>query len=326
MRNTNVWFNEVCRQAKKKTRRLERLYKTKGKICIEGNRQAWLTSQRESHQLFETTKSKYWRDRIGSEPSNPRQRWKSLGILTGDKCAKIAHLSDGHSAEEFASCFEETVDKIRQSTSSAPPPFDTKRQLSNMLSSFDRVTIEEVTRLIADAPAKQCCLDLVPAWLLKQCKTEFSPFLTELFNSSIETGTVPLDMKTAIIIPRLKKANLSPSELSYYRPVSNLFILSTLLERLVSRRLLKHLYNNNLLPANQSAYRRFHSTETALLRLISDIVMESETGNITLLSLLDMSAAFDTVDHALLSKLEQCYGICEKVYDWISPYLKDRSQ
>ena len=66
--------------------------------------------------------------------------------------------------------------------------------------------------------------------------------------------------------------------------------------------------------------------ETALLRLVSDIVMDSDTENITLLSLLDMSAAFDTVDHALLSKLEQCYGICEKVYDWISSYLKDRSQ
>ena len=135
-------------------------------------------------------------------------------------------------------------------------------------------------------------------------------------------------MKTAIIVPRLKKVNLSPSELSNYRPVSNLSILSKLLERLVVKRLLKHLENKNLLPANQSAYRRCRSTETALLRLVSDIVTESETGNITLLSLLDMSAvAFDTVDHALLlSKLEQCYGMCEKVYDWISSYLKDNNQ
>ena len=67
----------------------------------------------------------------------------------------------------------------------------------------------------------------------KACKTEFSPILTELFNGSIETGTVLLDMMTAIIVPRLKKAYLSPSELSNYRPVSNLSILSKLLERLV---------------------------------------------------------------------------------------------
>ena len=126
-------------------------------------------------------------------------------------------------------------------------------------------------------------------------------------------------MNTAIIVPRLKKANLIPSELSNYRPVSNISILSKLLETLVVRRLLKHLDNNNLLSANQSAYRRFHSKDTALLRLVSDIVMESETGNITLLSTIDMSVAFDTVDHALLlSKLEQCNGICDKGYDWIS--------
>ena len=98
--------------------------------------------------------------------------------------------------------------------------------------------------------------------------------------------------------------------------MSNQSILSKLLERI--RRLLKHLDNNNLLPANQLAYRRFHSAEMALLRLVSDIVTESETRNITLLSLLDMSAAFDTVDALLLNMLEQCYGVCEKVYDWIS--------
>ena len=121
-------------------------------------------------------------------------------------------------------------------------------------------------------------------------------------------------MMTVIIVPRLKTANLSPSELSNYRPVYNLSILSKQLERLVVGRLLKNLDNNNILSANQAVYGRFHSTETALLRLVSDIVIVSETRNITLLSLVDMSATFDTVDHALLlSKLEQCYGICEKV-------------
>ena len=109
--------------------------------------------------------------------------------------------------------------------------------------------------------------------------------------------------------------------------MSNLSILSKLLEGLVVRRLLKHLDNNNFISANHSAYRRFHSTETALLRLVSDIVTKSETGYITLLLLFDTSAAFDTVDHAIIvSKLEQCYGICEKVYDWILSYLMDRSQ
>ena len=134
------------------------------------------------HSVSLTSYSKLQSQSIGEiawSQNNPIH--VSFGILTGDKCAKI---DSGHSTEEFAYFFKEkstnsTVKKF------GSPHFDTKRQLFNMLSSFDRVKI-------ADAPGKQCCLDPVPAWLLQQCKTEFSPFLTELFNSSFEAAKCPL--------------------------------------------------------------------------------------------------------------------------------------
>ena len=86
-------------------------------------------------------------------------------------------------------------------------------------------------------------------------------------------------------------------------------------------------YQERLFPANQSAYRRFHSTETAFLSTSIRYCYGIKDWKNNVISLLDTSEAFDTVDHALLlSKLEQCYGICEKVYDLISSYLKDRSQ
>ena len=79
-------------------------------------------------------------------------------------------------------------------------------------------------------------------------------------------------------------------------------IVSKLLERLVSLQLAKYLKVNNLLPDLQSAYRAMHSTETAVLKVLSDILLALDSGNLLMLTLLDLSAAFDSVDHDTLLK------------------------
>jgi len=84
------------------------------------------------------------------------------------------------------------------------------------------------------------------------------------------------------------------------RPISNLSVISKLLERLVSKQLLRYLKDNDLLPDLQSAYRGHRSTETAVLKVLSDILSALDTGNIAMLTLLDLSAAFDIVDHNTL--------------------------
>ena len=116
-------------------------------------------------------------------------------------------------------------------------------------------SIEKVTCLIVELPVKQCSLDLLPAWLMEQCKTELAPFLTDIFNSSLEAGEVLTVMKEAVISPRIKKFNLDLQEFSNYRTVSDLSIASKLLERLVVTRFVVHLEANHLLPSKQSAYK-----------------------------------------------------------------------
>jgi len=112
-----------------------------------------------------------------------------------------------------------------------------------------------------------------------------------------------------------------------YRPISNLSVLSKLLERLVSKQLVKYLTDNRLLPDRQSAYRRFHSTETAVLRVLSDILMALDSGDLAMLTLLDLSAAFDSVDHdTLLKRLQKSYGLGEVVVSWFTSYLTGRTQ
>ena len=129
------------------------------------------------------------------------------------------------------------------------------------------------------------------------------------------------------ITPILKKASLDSLIITNYRPVSNLSFLSKLLERTINKQLLSHLNDNDLLPECQSAYRSCHSTETALLKVTSDALTAADRGMITILGFLDLSAAFDCVDHQILmTRLERTFGISCSALVWIKSYLEGRTQ
>ena len=88
-----------------------------------------------------------------------------------------------------------------------------------------------------------------------------------------------------------------------------------------------HLSSNNLLFPFQSAYRQHHSTETALLHILNDLLLSTDSGNISLLTLLDLSAAFDTIDHSiLLERLQHSFGITNSAHSWFLSYLSNRQQ
>jgi len=130
-------------------------------------------------------------------------------------------------------------------------------------------------------------------------------------------------MKSAYITPIFKKADLDSSDARSYWPISNLSVLSKSLERLVSQQLVAYLRENDLLPDRQSAYRAHHSTETAVLRVLSDILLALDSGDIAVLMLLDLSAAFDSVDHStLLPRLQTSYGLGGPVLAWFTSYFE----
>ena len=111
-----------------------------------------------------------------------------------------------------------------------------------------------------------------------------------------------------------------------YRPVSNLSFVSKLVERAAVKQLTDYLETNGLLPLLQSAYRSHHSTETALLKVLSDVLTAIDN-KVTLLALLDLSAAFDCVDHdILLSRLQSRFGLDGAALAWIRSFLSDRTQ
>jgi len=138
---------------------------------------------------------------------------------------------------------------------------------------------------------------------------------------------LPESQRHAILKPILKKDGLDAKDVKSYRPISNLTFISKLVERLVNLQLTEFLEKSGLFPKLQSGFRARHSTETALLKVMSDIMASTDKGNITLLGLLDMSAAFDTVDHhILLDRLEVSYGLKGHVLSWLRSFLSNRTQ
>ena len=126
--------------------------------------------------------------------------------------------------------------------------------------------------------------------------------------------------------PLLKKHGLDASDKKNYRPVSNLPFLSKLLERVAQSRLQQFLDGSGLMPRSQSAYRQFHSTETVVMRVYNNMLLAADGGQVSVLCLLDLFAAFDTVDHDLLTlRLERQFGLRGAVLQWFRSYLSTKS-
>lgn len=133
-------------------------------------------------------------------------------------------------------------------------------------------------------------------------------------------------MKTASLIPILKKPGADPNNFDNLRPISNLPFISKILEKVVAAQLHLHLNDHNLYEQFQSGFRPNHSTETALLRITNDLLMAADSGLLSILILLDLSAAFDTISHNILLNRLASIGISHTPLAWFTSYLSDRTQ
>ena len=167
-------------------------------------------------------------------------------------------------------------------------------------------------------------LDPWPTFLIKECSDILLSSITKLVNCSLMEECVPDGFKIAVVSPLLKKATLHADDFKNYRPVSGLSFISKLVERVAAKQLLEHIHVQNLDNPYQSAYKRGHSTETALLSIKNEVHLSLSRGEPTALILLDVSAAFDTIDHStLLHCLQTWFGIGGSVLKWFTSYLSE---
>ena len=162
---------------------------------------------------------------------------------------------DDIDAAQFHRYFDDKVAGVRSATADVPPPSFTSISADVSFCQFQSVTVDEVTAAVCALPDKSCALDPLPTAQLKAVVDVIAPFLTALFNRSLSSGSVPEAFKTACITPFLKKSDIDSTDARSFRPISNLSVVSKLLERLVALQLLGYLSKCGLLSRLQSLDR-----------------------------------------------------------------------
>ena len=281
------------------------------------------------NHILNRNKGCFYRDLVSENCGDSKRLWHALNrTLSRSNSTVLPSFDDEKSlANRFGSFFIDKIKKIRDTfkytrsqvlhPDKEPPTF----------CSFQAVTETEVLNFIKESPSKTCSLDPCPTHIVKQCIDILLPSLTKLVNLSLKNGIFPNPFKQAIVTPLLKKSTLSKEDLKSYRPVSGLSFLSKLVERIVAAQIRSHMDSRDLGNTFQSAYKVGHSTETALLCIKNEIHLSLSKGMPTALVLLDLSAAFDTIDHdTLLSCLSSRFGFAGSALKWFRSYLQDRFQ
>lgn len=168
--------------------------------------------------------------------------------------------------------------------------------------------------------------DVLPPRPFKEVFPTIALDVLNIINSSLINGIVPDGFKHAVVQPLIKKPGLDISVLSNLRSISKLSFISKILEKVVFTQLNVFLEEQKIFEVFQSGFKTNHSTETALLKVFNDILLVTDSGHRVILVLLDLTAAFDTVDHdILLSRLKDCVGIQGSALEWFRSYLTGRS-
>jgi hypothetical protein len=298
------WWNSKIMIQKRLLRRCERMWRSSK---LEADRQLFSTVKRTYHILLRKTRLEFLSYGLSLSGSDPRKVWlclnKALGRHVNNPLPK--YESDAQLALQFNEFFiNKTADLYRCMASAQHDITLSVHPYKTTLSAFQIVNTRNVREFIMKSPRKSCSIDVLPTRLLIDHLDVLIDSITIIINRILMDG-MPTVFKASVITPLLKKSTLPPDVLSNYRPVNNLTFMSKIAERIVSKQLINHLENNNLLDPNQSAYRQNYSCETVLVSICDTALRAIDEGDMMLLVLLDLSSAFYTVEHVrLLHKLE----------------------
>ncbi|KAI5624343.1 hypothetical protein C0J50_15865 [Silurus asotus] len=289
------WLSEVLRSNRRELRSAERKWK-KSQLDVD------LSSYRALLTRFSlevtSAKTTFYKEKLEASAQDPRKLHNIFSSLLNPPAAPAP---SSLTANDFASFYDEKIRKICQTFTSSPTmTTQHSQQSTTSLSSFSTLTEDEILQVIRSCNPTTCPLDTIPSNTLQTIAQDLLPFISTIINGSLTSGYVPTTFKQARVIPILKKPALDPSDINNYRP-------------------------NNLHDPNQSGFKTAHSTETALLAVSEKLHAARSAKLSSVLIFLDLSAAFDTVNHNTLLSTLKSLGICGTAWKWFASYLEGRS-
>uniref|UniRef100_A0A3B3DH72 Reverse transcriptase domain-containing protein n=1 Tax=Oryzias melastigma TaxID=30732 RepID=A0A3B3DH72_ORYME len=285
-----------------------------------------------------SAKKKYYSDKINTTSNNVKGTWKVINqILQRDVKSSQPGIPsvffDGtnkyESSEEIAHQFNtffanSGLELVKKITITHNDPLEYIQPFYPQMLSFQPPNIEEISEIIDDLKLSTAGHDGISAFLVKQIKHSILKPLTHIVSLSLATGVVPDDLKVAKVIPLFKADDKAC--FNNYRPISILPCFSKVFEKVVYKRLFFHINNNSILYKHQYGFRKHHSTYMALSHLLDSVTSALDKNKFICSIFLDLSKAFDTVDHTILLSKLQKYGFQHNVLKWLRNYICDRSQ
>ena len=282
--------------------------------------------------MTRNSKSNYYSTSLTQDSKNPKQFWKKIKTFTNtsDKSAQYNQLKVNdtilHNPLLVAQAFNQHFSSVCAPTMQDPYVVsDSTPPCHHSRFSFRRITPVEVLNVIKDL--KACSgpgLDGVESKFLKLAQHILMYPLCDLFNLSLSTHDIPSIWKWSRITPLHKAGNeLDPNN---YRPISIICSIAKVFEKLIYNQLSNYLSKHNILSPFQSGFRSNHSTTTALLKLTNDIYSSSGNSELTGAIFIDLTKAFDLVDHYLLLDKLYSIGMSRNSLLWFNSYLHNRKQ
>ena len=323
------WYNSTLQQAKQFKRRAERKYK---KDPSEENKSNLHKSRNEYNKKLKTRRTEYFKNKISVSLNDQKTLFKTLNKISGTTKKKVLPTYDTNQniADQFSEHYINKISNIRTNINnkciSQPSENISFAERPILFQKFQTITLYDLNKIIKSMKKKFSNLDPIPTSLLTNSLETLSPIILHIINEIITNATFPSALKYALITPIIKNTKVSNQDLGNYRPVSSLPFFSKIVERAIYDQLEGYLERNNLHAYSQSAYRKFNSCETAMIKITDDIQKHLLDNKYVAMILLDNSCAFDTVDHEILcNMLESNFHLGKEAIKLIRSYLGNRS-
>ena len=285
-------------------------------------------------RTIKASKNAYYKQKFSQCEGNSKYTWKILNKMMGknsnsqSKVMKVNNIVTDD-ANLIANTFNEYYANIARSITNQLPAAN--RSFNDYLEprniepiSWEPTNNFEIKRIVRNLNNVKAGPDKIPISVIKNNIDYLSPILTHLCNLSLRTGQCPQIHKCGIITPLYKSKD--KYEISNYRPICLLNAISKILEKIVFQRIMNHLENKKLLSESQHAYRKGRGTDIAVTKFVKDVLRGFDENEITIAVFLDLTKAFDCVDHTILLNKLRYYGVNNEALNWIRSFLSSRVQ